>query len=233
MLHLYYGNDTIAVREKAQEFAANQLREGATLERIDTDTYGVGVFADVSGSSSLFGGTEVYIIDTLSQKKEMYDDLMEHLAMLAESEHIFVVIEEAMLAPEKKKWQKQVASIEECKKAAEARYNVFGMADSLSQKNKRQLWLQLQEAKRSGLAAEEIIGTLWWQLKTLRLAQVASSPQEAGLKDFPYNKAKRSLGTFAPGELERISRDLLQLYHDGHGGVRDIDYALERFVLTL
>lgn len=233
MLHLYYGNDTIAVRQKAHDFADTQEKEGVKIERIDAENYTEGIFSDVIGATSLFGEKTLYIIDTPSQKKEMYDDVIDHLEQFGTSDNTFVVIEEALLAPQKKKFQKYAAILEECKKKADERFNVFGMADSLSSKNKKMLWLQLQDARQAGLSAEEIMGTLWWQLKTLRLANVTTSAAEAGMKDFPYNKAKRSLATFKEGELECISHRLLAVYHDGHLGVRDIDIALERFVLTL
>ncbi len=233
MLHLYYGNDTIVVRQKAHDFAAVLEKDGVKIERIDAENYAEGVFADVVGATSLFGEQTLYIIDTPSQKKEIYDDVIEHLEQFAQSDNTFVVIEEALLAPQKKKFQKYTEFLQEHKKKADERFNVFGMADSLSSKNKKMLWMQLQDAKQAGLSAEEIIGTLWWQLKTLRLAKITSSAAEAGMKDFPYNKAKRSLTTFKEGELEDISHKLLRVYHDGHLGVRDIDIALERFMLTL
>jgi len=107
------------------------------------------------------------------------------------------------------------------------------MAEALARKDKRSLWILLCEAKRNGLSAEEIIGTLWWQLKTMRLASLTSSAEEAGVKDYPYNKAKQSLRNFKPGELGSISFRLMNLYHEGHKGKRDIDLALEEWVLTV
>ena len=38
---------------------------------------------------------------------------------------------------------------------------------------------------------------------------------------------------FKEGELEALSRSLLALYHDGHGGKKDIDLALEKWTLTI
>jgi hypothetical protein len=67
----------------------------------------------------------------------------------------------------------------------------------------------------------------------LRLAERTKSAEEAGQKPFVYSKAKRALSAFKEGELDSISRDLLSIYHDGHLGKRDIDLALERWVLTL
>ena len=52
------------------------------------------------------------------------------------------------------------------------------------------------------------------------------------MKEFPYNKAKRSLAQFSPGAVAELSQSLLELYHDGHAGLRDIDLALEEWVLS-
>jgi hypothetical protein len=91
----------------------------------------------------------------------------------------------------------------------------------------------LQEALREGAQAEEIIGILWWQLKMLRLAAKTKTAAEAGVKDFPYNKAKRALAGFKSGEVDTLARSLLALYHDGHAGKRYINVALEEWVLRM
>jgi hypothetical protein len=74
---------------------------------------------------------------------------------------------------------------------------------------------------------------LWWQLKTLRLAAVTDSPSEAGLKDYPYKKAKGALRHFKPGEVESLSNSLLTLYHEGHQGKADMELRLEEWALSL
>ncbi len=233
MLHIYFGNDTVTVQEKAHDFVRAQKQKGATVVHIDADRYVPGLFADLAGATSLFGETHVYLLDNPSQKKEMYDDTLAHLALFAESAHMFVIIEEALLVAEKKKFAKYATVAKEYKKKDAERFNTFKMADALSQKNKKQLWLQLQQAKQAGVSPEEIIGTLWWQLKTLRLARQTASAKEAGMKDYPYTKAKRALSLFKEGELEALSQRLLRVYHEGHGGQVAIDDALEHFVLTL
>lgn len=233
MLHLFYGNDTITVRQKAHDFTATEEKKRMKVEHIEVENYVEGVFSDIVGAVSLFGEKTLYIIDTPSGKIEMYDAVIGTLEAFASSENTFVIIEEALLAPQKKKFQKYTETMEEYKFAAAERFNAFGMADSLSRKDKKTLWLQLQDAKQANLSAEEIIGTLWWQLKSMRLAKNTNSAEEAGMKDFPYNKAKRTLTSFKDGELERLSKGLLTVYHDGHLGKVDTDIALERWMLTL
>ncbi len=233
MLYVFCGNDTEAVRERAFLLVHEYEERGAVAVRIDTDRYAPGLFADLVGAVSLFGGTECYLIDMPSESEDMYEATKEHLAAFAESAHTFILIEGTLLAPQKKQFEKYAEKLVEIKGVAGERFNAFALADALAEKDKKQLWLLLQDAKQSGLSAEEIIGTLWWQLKTLRLAALTANASEAGMKDWPYNKAKRSLARFKSGEVDELSRALLTVYHDGHDGLRDIDIALEHWVLRV
>lgn len=233
MLKVYFGNDAIKVREGAFSFVSEKEKGGVVVTVIDGDIYATGALADAAGATSLFGGEELYIIDTPSNKAEFQEEVYTNLDALAESPNTFVVIEGALLAADKKNYTKYAESIEEFKGEKEERFNVFGLAELLSKKDKRNLWMLLCDAKAAGIPTEEIIGILWWQLKALRLALKTNSASEAGMKDFPYNKSKRALGNFKDGELEYLSHSLIALRHDGHLGKRDIDLALEKWVLTL
>ena len=232
MLKLYFGTDRQAVRDAATDFIEKSAAPDATVTTLDAQSYTPGQIADALGATSLFGGEEWFVIDTPAANADMAQEVKENVAEMAESPNTFLVLEESLLAAAKKSYAKYAASSEEFTATKNERFNTFVMADALAQKDRRQLWVLLQGAKAEGLAAEEIIGMLWWQLKALRLADVTSTASEAGMKDFPYNKAKRALRTFAPGEVTALSQSLLELYHDGHGGVRDIDLALEEWVLS-
>lgn len=231
MLHIFFGSDRGRVRDSAAEHIESKKAADATVTTIEAGQFESGQLEDALGATSLFGGEEWFILDTPSDNADFDEAVTEVLAELAASANTFVILEGALLAPAKKKYQKHATTFEEFTAEKTERFNTFAMADALASRDKRRLWVLLQEAKLSGSREEEVIGILWWQLKTLRLAAQTASAAEAGMKDFPYNKAKRSLGGFAPGEIERLSQSLLQVYHDGHGGVRDIDLALERWVL--
>jgi hypothetical protein len=233
MFSVYFGNDAIAVRSALLKKTGTAAEGGVVVTQIDGDTYTPGIFADAVGGTSLFGEAMLFVVDAASAKTDFKAELTESLEALKDSLHEFIILEGALLAPDKKQYAKFAAGMEEFKAAAAERYNVFAMADSLAKKDKKMLWMQLMEAQSAGLSAEEIIGTLWWQLKSLRLAALTKSAEEAGMKDFSYQKSKRALGAFKPRELERLSTSLLAVYHDGHGGVRDIDVALEKWVLTI
>jgi DNA polymerase III delta subunit len=231
MLHLYFGTDSVLIREKALATATTLAGEGARVTRIESPQYERGMLASLLGATSLFGEREVYVIDTPSADTDFYTEVVAHSAEMGESRNTFIIIEEALLAAERKKFEKYASVVVEEKKVAGVRFDVFKMAEALCNRDKKSLWVLLTEAKREGLSAEEIIGTLWWQLKSLRLAAVTNTAAEAEMKDYPYNKAKRAVAGFKPGELESLSLGLLQVYHDGHGGIRNIDEGLEEWVL--
>ena len=233
MLKVFFGNDTVSVRQAVFDAVAEKEEGGATVTYIDSDTFAAGALSDAAGAASLFGGEELYVVDTPSNKAEFQEEVYASLDALAESLNTFVVIEGALLAADKKKYTKHAETIEEFKGAGVERFNVFALAELLAQKDKRNLWVKLCDAKAAGIPTEEIVGILWWQLKALRLALQTSSASEAGMKDFPYNKSKRALSNFKEGELERLSHSLIALRHDGHLGKCDIDLALEKWVLTL
>jgi len=232
MFKLYFGTDRQRVRDAATHFLEEQVAPDGTVTTLDAASYSPGQITDALGASSLFGGAEWFVIDTPSANADLAEEVKNLLKEMSESQNTFLIMEGALLAPAKKAYAKYATSSEEFTADKAERFNTFAMADALASKDRRQLWVLLQESKAIGQAAEEIIGILWWQLKALRLASVTNSASEAGMKDFPYNKAKRSLTKFAPGDVTTLSQSLLELYHDGHGGVRDIDLALEEWVLS-
>ena len=235
MLHVFYGNDELQVQQAVADQLASLREQDPTLqvERLEGARYVPGLVQNLLGSVALFGTSPVYVLDMPSQYPEYKEEVLGLAAELAESPLVFIVTEKTILAAEKKQLTGALAVLSEYKLGEVKRFDTFSLANALAIKDKRQLWLLLQEARRNDIAAEEIIGILWWQLKTLRVAALTKSAEEAGVKDFPYNKAKKALTAFKAGEVDRLSRALLTLYHDGHAGLRDIDLALEEWILTI
>ena len=233
MIKLFYGNDTVAVREAAFALVSERRALGASVSSIAAETYEVGELASVAEAGSLFGEDLVYVVDSLFQNPDGQEELLAVLPRLVSSPHTFVIIEGALLAADKKKLIPAADFSEEFQAVKAERFNIFALAEALAKKDRRTLWLLLLSARRAGVSDEEIIGIMWWQLKTLRLVRLTESAAEAGLKDFPYQKAKQRLAGFRPGELEMLAQKLLTLYHDGHGGRRHLALALEEFVLKV
>ena len=233
MYVVFYGSDRGKVRDGATEYIDSNLPSDGTLTTIDGSDFEPGQIADALGASSLFGGSEWFVLDTPSDNVDFAEAVNSSLAELSESGNTFVILEGSLLAPAKKKYEKYAADVKEFTAEKAERFNSFVLAEALAGKDKRKLWVLLQESRLEGLREEEIVGMLWWQLKALRLAALTKSAAEAGMKDFPYNKAKRALTKFSEGEVERLSQSLLEVYHAGHSGMMDMDVALEEWVLSL
>lgn len=233
MLIVFHGNDASTVRDAVRDWIGVQTAVNTSVVHLDADNYSPGVIAEQVGGSSLFGDTITCVLETPSVNTDMWNEMVSNLPQLATSPHQFVLRETTLLAAQKKLLQPHASELNEYKTTAPKRANAFAMTDALLSKNKKKLWLELQAARKEQLSAEEIIGTVWWQLKSLRLAQISATAADAGMKEFTYNKAKRAAGNFSEEELRHISHSLLRVYHEGHGGIVDIDIALEEWVLSI
>lgn len=231
MLKVYFGSDRHAVVEAVHEV----LEKDNTTESqtIDDRSFVPGTFIDLTSSVSLFEGAQTYIIDTPSSDKDFNEECLAALADMAASNNNFFIMEGALLAPQKKKFLKHTETLEEFTADKAERFNTFAMAEALARRDKKTLWTLLQEARLVGLREEEMIGILWWQLKAIRLASSTSSSSEAGMKDYPYKKAKQALSNFPNDDVITLSHSLLDLYHKSHKGVKQIDTSFEEWVLTV
>ncbi len=228
MLAVFYGTDRRAVRDAGKAYTDNA---GVPVTAVDESSFVVGQIASSIGAASLFGGAECFLLDTPSSDEEFEAEVVSSLAEMASSENVFVVLEGQLLADAKKKYAKHAKTVEEYAAQKEDRFNVFQIAEAFAKKDKKQMWVLLQQARALGIRDEETIGIIWWQLKSLRLAKLTKNAEEAGMKEYPYKKASQSLRNFKDGEIETLSRSLLELYHEGHQGKRDMDVALEQWVL--
>jgi len=235
MLYLFYGTDNLQAREGVTNLL-RELREqtpNLTVYNQEPASYTAGEWASLATSVTLFGTPNIYLVYQPTEQVECYNELVKNADLLAKSEHHFVVSAGGLSVVDKKLLTAVATTHTEYKKVDSERFNLFALAEALAGRDKRTLWFLLQDARREGIATEEIIGVLWWQLKTMRLAAGTNSATEAGVKDYPYNKAKRALSRFKAGEVEALARALLFLYHAGHTGRVDIGLALERWVLEM
>jgi len=231
MIHSFFGTDVIQARAAAQDFIATQKENGVSVTRFSGDVWTQGDMEQALGGTSLFGETHLYVLDTPEENKEMEEYVYAHIQDCAESPNTFVLITGKVLAAQKKKLEKYSESISEHTLSKEKPFNIFALGDALLRKDKKSLWILYTEAKQSGHSDEEILGTLFWQVKVLSLVGTTQSAEEAGVSAFPYGKAKRTL--YSPEDIGTMRETLVRIYHEGHGGVRDMGNALEAWILSL
>jgi DNA polymerase III delta subunit len=112
-------------------------------------------------------------------------------------------------------------------------FNIFSLTDAIASRNKKDAWILYHKALSAGVVAEEIFWKVVWQMKTLLLALRTNSADEAGMKPYPYTKAKSALKNFKPNELETISTNLVKGYHEIRRGKGEMETFIEKLLLKL
>lgn len=232
MIHLFYGTDSIALRSAALALLDQCVDEGCRLERLEARDLSPGRIADMAGSVSLFGEKTVYFVDTPSEDEAVFALLLAALHDLAGSDNTIIITERTVLAPIKKQFEKVAVELKEYKATATpSTFDPFLINNALVARDKKTLWMLFCRSVALHIPVEETVGIIWWQLKTLRLAAIYPSAEAAGMKSFPYDKAKRALRNFKSGEVEELSRGLLRVYHDARAGRLDMVLGVEEWVL--
>lgn len=234
MLYVFTGKDEITVRAQAHAYASSCAPKGG-IDRIEAAHCTPEVLRDRIGAQSLFAQEHaVVVLDTPSEQDGALEAVCKLAPELAESPHTFIVIERALLAAAARPLKKHAAEYYDI--AAEktaAPFNIFTLADAYARRDKKSLWLCYMRAHAQGISDEEIVGTMLWQIKTLRLAARTDRAEDAGLKPFVYTKATRALRHVGEDAAEGHARSLVSLYHEARAGRRDMTLGLERWILSL
>jgi DNA polymerase III delta subunit len=243
MLYLFWGNDRSAAVKKSQETVALLLKKkpDASVFKMGTENWDAASFEEYINAQGLFEQKHIVIADGLLADKNAQAFIRSSLEAIIDSPHVFIVIETALDAKTKaaleKKGIKEKVHIKEYALAegrAKAQdFNIFALADALSKKDKKNLWVLYQKARRAGLEPEQIHGTLFWQMKSIAAAHITKTAAESGLSPFVWSKAVAAKAYFSQEEIARLAKRLVEIYHDAHRGAEGLDSALEQFILSL
>lgn len=252
MLYVFYGQTELGyadARDKAKAFTDGLLkkRDGALLFRITADESSRDIISSYIESQGLFIQKYIVVLDGVLSDSKKAEDIIDLLPDLKASPHIFVIIESGISASLLKKIEPHADSIKLSEGKNESKSggadfgaaksgefaSLFVLADAMGNRDKKKAWQLYREAIDRGTVAEEIIGTLFWQMKMILLALQTTSANAAGVKDFPYQKAKRFAANFTLEEAASLSHTLISIYHDSHRGFINPEIELEKVMLSL
>ena len=238
MLYVYYGEDIATVRAKVHATVTKMLSKNsdALYFRITPEDFANYNLEELTLSQGLFKNEYVVVFDSLLSESSTAEVVLAALESLAEASHPFFIVESKLTAPVKKKLEKYAKSVQEVagkKKDAKGDFNVFSLTDALGQRSSREAWVLLQQALSSGIREEEIHGVMFWFYKTVALAASAGSAEAAGLKAYPYNKARSALARFENADevYDTVTFLALLPYEARVSGV-PLSIRLEKFILT-
>jgi DNA polymerase III delta subunit len=209
MLYVFLGTD----RQKARAAcSATAGGKGDRITRISDANSLEDLKSVLTSSRSMFGETSVVILDGISSNEEMRVIFLDAVPALATSADHFYVLEEKPDAELKKKLQKYAESVETFDAVKKKEYpTVFKLADHLKKGDKKNMWIAYQRELSIGNAPEAIHGVLFWAAKQMLLAARAE-------KDIARGK--------------KLITVLAALPHEARRSAEELEYALERFVLS-
>ncbi len=239
MLYVFHGTDVASSGKKARSLidSLRLKRPDASYVAVDSDSWSSSIIEEHLGGQGLFSNKYIIFLDRVSENLEAKELLSESAAAMQESPNIFIVLEGKLNVDLTKSFdnnaEKIVISDTVAKTDPKDEFNVFALADAVGQRDSFNAWSEYRQAIDSGIEPENIVGTIFWQLKSMTLAADSNNAAGAGLSPFVYSKAKRAVGNYSAQELDNITLEFITMYHDGHRGKVDLESSVERTLLNL
>jgi DNA polymerase III delta subunit len=239
MLYLFYGSNTSQSGDKAHALV-NSLRAkrpDASFVRIDADNWSASLVEEHLGGQGLFSNKYIVFLDRVTEDAGAKESIADFIPALNESTNIFIVLEGKLNAELKKAFERSsekivVSDEPASSKAKTTEFNIFALGDALGARDAFKSWMIYRQAVESSIEAESILGTLFWQAKSIALSADAKTAGEAGLSPFVYGKSKKYAGNYSKDEIGTLIMDLITVYHDGHRGLNDIELSIESLLLN-
>jgi DNA polymerase III delta subunit len=239
MLYVFHGSLVVKSIEKAHALvdSLRAKRPDAAFVKVNGDDWSSSVIEEHLGGQGLFSNKYIIMLDRVTENAEAKENFLGFIPAMHGSANIFIVCEGKSNAELKRAFEKNaekvIVSDEPSAASSYGRkdFNIFALADAVGSKDKMKAWIIYREAIKSGLESESILGTLFWQAKSMALADGCRSAGEAGLKPFIFDKSKRYARNYSKEELGRLLKDIIVLYHDGHRGMVDMESGIERLLI--
>ena len=211
MLFLFIGSDRKKTRD-AMNAAIERSKKSATVVVRVSDTNKPEDLAAALGSGGMFAQERLVIFEGVLENDLMRSPLLSSLPAIKASGDAHFILEEKPDAATRKQLEKYAEKSERFDAAKKGDgTTIFDLANALRAGNKKALWVGYQRELLHDAAPEAIHGVLFWAAKDMLLKS------RAGIE--------RS-------RAERLVALLTELPHESRRRGEDLEYALERFVLS-
>jgi DNA polymerase III delta subunit len=236
MIIFFYGNDPLLKRRAKDAYIEEYFKKNPSAVRLlfsDTD-FSQEVLSPLMTETNLFGTKNLIELYNIFDREDGQEFVLGNLQAFKESQNTFIFIENTLLKDPLSKIEKAKISAEYFEtRLVKKEFNSFALTDAFASRNKKNTWILFRQAIEQGTSIESIIGTLFWQIKTLLLVKTAKKPDASalGLNPFVLKKTLTASARFTETEIRNIFSRLVGIYHDSHRGVVDGEIALEQFLL--
>lgn len=213
MLYFYTGTDRQKARDEMNKKVAHVVKNNVRIVRI-TDANTVFDLASVLQGGGMFREHRVVILEGLSANEDMFAMMKSALEMMRTSHEHFFIFEEKPVAETRKTIQAYAKKSErfDASKPKDDK-SIFSLANALKRADKKALWVSYQRELVKGSAPEAIHGVLFWGAKQMVLSARPGSAE--------YHRAAR------------LVEKLAELPHEARRNNMPLEYALERFALSV
>lgn len=240
MLYFLHG-DFKKAADKASDLAKAMLKKqpDASRFRLDEDNFSESELQSLLGGQGLF--SQKYIVDLrrLLEKDDIKEKVISLVNEIKKSPNIFIWVEgddsldkKDLDLIEKHAEKVQFFETNSGKEKTVDHTEIYRITDALGEKDKKKLW-QTYTNLLDKFEVEHIYGTLFWQIKNMILVSKSSSPKDADLKPFVFNKTKNFLNNYSKEDLEKLSTSFIKISHDSRRGMFDLKIGLERWLLEI
>jgi len=240
MLYFICGEDFKKARTKAKNLIDTLVakKPNSNLFKLNSENFDEKIVEEGLKGMGLFENKYIIFLDKILGNEKIKEFILNKIKDIAESDNIFILLEEevdkkTLIKIEKKAQKTQEFSGNSLKREKE-RAKPFALTDALGKRDRKRAWTEYQKVLKEGLVPEEIHGVLFWQIKTMLLANSSKNSAEADLNPFVFKKAKEFCKNYSDEELKKMSSKLISIYHDIRRGiVEDLGLEIEKFLLEI
>ncbi len=211
MLYFFGGTDRKKSRDAMNAAIAKLAKKAERTVRV-SDANSPADLEAALAPGGMFAEKRIIIFEGVLGNVEMAPRLRDSLAALAESEDIYFILEEKADVATKKQIEKHAEKAEyfeaEKKKAAD---DFFKTAFALLSDDKKTRWVALQRELIAGKAPEAVHGTIFWRAKSIFMKSGGEKEKKRG---------------------KMLVERLTELPHEARRRGEEMEYALERFLLS-
>jgi DNA polymerase III delta subunit len=210
MLHLFSGTDREKARAELNVEIKKVLNKGTEIVRI-TDAHAVADLRSALQGAGMFGGERIIVLEGVWGNEEMRTIAGNSLESMRDSQEQYFILEEKLDAAARKLIEKYAEDSKrfDAKKMEETK-TIFALANALQSRDRKALWVGYQRELLTS-DPEAIQGVLFWAAKQMLLSA--------------RNDTDRA-------RAEKIIATLTELPHQARRRGVDLEYALEKFVLS-
>ena len=211
MLYLYSGTDRGKTRA-AMDAAIKKVSKKNTRTVRVSDAHGIADLSSALAGAGMFDTSRIVVLDGVAANDEMRTLVLENLPAMRASSESFFMLEGKLDADTRKRIEKYAETSERYDAAAKKKETtIFALADALKRADKKALWVLYQRELAADAAPEAIHGVLFWGAKQMFLSAKKDPERRRGA---------------------RLVALLAELPHESRRRGEELEYALERFVLS-